>query len=49
MTTYLHDLYEYGVVSNCCGASVYLGDMCADCHEHCTAIEIKDEDEDEDE
>ncbi len=38
MTTYLHDLYEYGVVSNCCGASVYLGDMCADCHEHCTPI-----------
>jgi len=38
MTTYLHDLYEYGVVSDCCGASVYLGDMCADCKEHCTPI-----------
>ena len=24
-----------GVVSNCCGARVLLGDMCAECGEHC--------------
>ncbi len=26
-----------GVSSNCCGAAVLLGDMCADCGEHCEA------------
>lgn len=26
-----------GVSSNCCGASVLLGDMCSECKEHCEA------------
>ncbi len=31
------DAFIGGVVSNCCGAQVLLGDMCADCGEHCEA------------
>ena len=38
------DAYEYGASSNCCGASVMMGDICSDCGEHCEA-EYWDEDE----
>lgn len=31
------DAYEYGATSNCCGASVMMGDICSDCGEHCEA------------
>ncbi len=29
------DSFLHGVVSNCCGAKVMLGDMCQDCGEGC--------------
>ena len=44
MSTYHSDAYEYGVESDCCGASVIYTDICADCKEHCTPV---DEDEGE--
>ena len=31
------DAYEQGATSNCCGASVMMGDICSDCGEHCEA------------
>ena len=31
------DAYEGGASSNCCGASVMMGDICSDCGEHCEA------------
>jgi hypothetical protein len=31
------DAYEHGATSNCCGASVMMGDICSDCGEHCEA------------
>ena len=34
---------EYGLVSNCCGASVIWGDICSDCREHCDPIDEEDE------
>ncbi len=40
MTTELYDYEEKGV-SNCCSAKVLLG-VCAECKEHCEAV---DEDE----
>lgn len=39
-----HDFICGGVVSNCCGARVLHGDMCAECGEHC---EAEDENEPE--
>jgi hypothetical protein len=32
------DFYVAGHSSSCCGAEVLLGDMCADCGEHCEAV-----------
>jgi hypothetical protein len=35
---HVNDIKSSGnVISDCCGASVYL-DLCGDCHDHCTAI-----------
>lgn len=39
------DAYEHGVSSDCCGASVIMGDICSDCGEHC---ETYSDDDDED-
>jgi hypothetical protein len=39
------DAYEHGVSSDCCGASVIMGDICSDCREHC---ETYSDDDDED-
>jgi len=33
------DAYEYGASSDCCGASVMMGDICSDCGEHCDTYE----------
>jgi hypothetical protein len=41
----MNDVYEYGVESECCGASVYLNGICSHCNDHCTTV---DEDEEED-
>ena len=32
------DIYEYGVESDCCGASVIYTDICIFCKEHCTPV-----------
>jgi hypothetical protein len=37
------DAYEYGVSSDCCGASVMMGDICSDCGEHCDTYEDDDD------
>lgn len=29
------DLIDRSAESNCCGAPIYLGDLCLDCGEHC--------------
>ena len=38
------DAYEYGVSSDCCGASVMMGDICSDCGEHCDTYSDDEED-----
>jgi hypothetical protein len=40
-----YDMFEGGVFSNCCGARVMMGDICADCKEHCEAVKEDEEDE----
>lgn len=35
------DCFEHGKVSSCCGARVMLGDICADCKEHCDSEPIE--------
>lgn len=37
------DSYEYGEVSDCCGAEIIHGDICSDCGEHCDAVSDEDE------
>jgi hypothetical protein len=37
-----NDIYELGVESDCCGASVVLVDVCNKCKEHCTPIELEE-------
>jgi hypothetical protein len=37
------DAYDYGVSSDCCGASVMMGDICSDCGEHCDTYEDDDD------
>jgi|6_EtaG_2_1085325.scaffolds.fasta_scaffold280233_2 hypothetical protein len=32
------DIYELGVESDCCGASVVWVDLCTECMEHCTPV-----------
>ncbi len=29
------DCFEHGALSSCCGARVMLGEICAECKEHC--------------
>lgn len=43
MSFELSDLYESGVMSDCCSGRIYSeSDMCAQCGEHCDAV--KDDD-----
>ena len=35
------DIYELGVESDCCGASVVWVDLCTECMEHCTPVELE--------
>lgn len=37
MSTTIQDLTLKGT-SSCCDAKVYVGDVCADCGEHCDAV-----------
>lgn len=39
------DLIEENVISDCCQSSVYLDDICMDCYEHCTPINLEEDDE----
>tara|TARA_R100001530_G_scaffold49358_1_gene36919 strand:+ start:52 stop:264 length:213 start_codon:yes stop_codon:yes gene_type:complete len=38
------DIYELGVESDCCGASVYLNGICSNCNDHCTPLELEEPD-----
>ena len=47
MYEYIMDATTQGVISECCGATVYhendgIG-ICGDCKDHCTVINIDDE------
>jgi hypothetical protein len=37
------DWFECGMVSDCCGASVYINGICAECKDHCTPIEEEED------
>jgi len=37
------DWFEHGMVSDCCNANVFLNGICADCMDHCTAVDEEDE------
>jgi len=39
------DEWEYGVVSECCNAGVYINGICSDCKDHCVSIVEDEEDE----
>ena len=39
-----NDIWELGVVSDCCNAGVYINGICAECKDHCTPIEEKEND-----
>jgi len=39
------DEIDQGVVSDCCGAQVTLGDLCCDCYEHCEPFDSEEEDD----
>jgi len=41
MSTDYSDIYELGVQSDCCGASVVWVDLCTECKEHCTPVELE--------
>ena len=34
-----NDVWEFGAVSDCCGAGVYLNGICSNCNDHCTPEE----------
>lgn len=36
------DAYEEGE-SDCCGAPIFMGDICSDCYEHCSVAELDEE------
>ena len=37
-----NDCYEIGQ-SNCCGAAIYLGDICSECKDYCLPIDEEEE------
>ena len=45
MSSDWRDLVEESLESDCCGASVCLDDICMDCWEHCTPVNLEEEDE----
>jgi len=34
-----NDMIEHDVVSDCCGATVFLNGICANCKDHCTPLD----------
>ena len=40
------DEWEYGVVSDCCNAGMYINGICSDCKDHCVPIEDEEDEED---
>ena len=40
---FIDDATEYGYYSDCCCADIIMGDICAECREHCGAIEEEEE------
>ena len=43
MSMNYNDVWEFGAVSDCCGAGVYLNGICAECNDHCTPVHDMDE------
>ena len=39
------DWFEFGMVSDCCSAGVYLNGICSACKDHCTPVEVEEEEE----
>ena len=37
------DEWEYGVVSDCCNAGVYINGICSDCKDLCFPVEEEEE------
>ena len=42
MSTHYTDLLDTSRSSNCCGAAIYMGDICSQCKEHCDDAEEDD-------
>ena len=38
------DCFELNVVSECCGASIYINGICAECKDHTEPAEVEEED-----
>lgn len=47
MSTDYSDVWEFGAVSDCCNAGVYLNGICEDCKDHCTPVYEEEEEEGE--
>ena len=43
MSMNYNDVWEFGAVSDCCGAGVYLNGICAECNDHCTPVYEEEE------
>ena len=41
------DWFEYGMVSDCCFAGVYLNGICSACKDHCTPVTEEEDEEEE--
>ena len=39
------DWFEFGMVSDCCSAGVYLNGICSACKYHCTPVTDEEEEE----
>ena len=48
MSIHYSDAYEFGMVSECCGADVWI-DICESCKEHCTPVSKEELDEEDNE
>jgi hypothetical protein len=40
---FIDGITEQGCCSDCCGASIVMGDLCSECLEHCDSINEEDD------
>ena len=45
---FISDMTEPGSSSDCCGASIVMGDICAECKEHCEPVDDGEDYQDDD-